>query len=713
MSRVVTTKALCLTDVCHRFDLNPTTITCVSDSDDEVPHGVAQLDLVTVTLENKRRLFQKAIHASDELMDSTRALMARLEQFDPFIAQHFDFKDSNLALSEAPLRLLSCPKQTKATNWLTATTWLKGIISSSEPNVDRSNLTTRSNSHLDRSFDSFICLSYCWHKEDWTTTTSHGLHEEWPITEAMLRAFLDQRNTYDEGVWIDALCIDQNNATEKMHAIGSMDMLYKSARAVYIILEDIILPREVCDTIKLLLLENPDLETVHECLPKVWKGTHQMLSSRWFKRAWCWHELQLAAEAFFLIPVVGGSLMLSLLAFVDLQTISTIRDDPRRNTVESMRVIERLTHMSPYRTSSRIDYPKRTPMSQFNSIINLSSSFETDKISIAANIAGLQIYYKGPQMSNNQCRWIISMLALCAGDLSILCGTGPAIQMTNGINRPSWLRWWDDLEDLVFATGGPKFPKRPSIISISQERIILDLLVLEHYSYGQASAKSFDIAKTILERYAEVFDLEPLKKELDRSDRDMIRTLACSLDCGLQWLTESMTVSHHVADGVEWWREEDKHYPLVPDLLIQAYPDQESTISSLTFQQKRSAYRHIYYNLHFSGRGPLDSQYASGLVTSTLQVGNRNPCCRLDWGTACGKALTFVQSPKFTRCCLAVPVALGDSRWSAMDRLWLLKPLVSPTGSHWTIIEKIKFTTPRPLEEEGGLVLRAAQTIRG
>jgi Heterokaryon incompatibility protein (HET) len=116
---------------------------------------------------------------------------------------------------------------------------------------------------LDRSFDSFICLSYCWHKEDWSTTTSHGLHEEWPITENMLCAFLAQRSTYDEGVWIDALCIDQNNPTEKMHAIGSMDMLYKSARTVYIILEDIILPEEVCDTMLLLLLENPDLETAH------------------------------------------------------------------------------------------------------------------------------------------------------------------------------------------------------------------------------------------------------------------------------------------------------------------------------------------------------------------------------------------------------------------------------------------------------------------
>jgi hypothetical protein len=695
------------------------------------PDDLPQLALVTLTLENKQRLFQTAINASEKSMESTRALMARLEQFDPATAHHFGFKD--LTLSKVPFRLLRSPTQTKATDWLKAAKWLKGIIASPENEMDRSNLATTSISPLDRPFESFICLSYCWHNQDWTPkigswspetgswtpATGRGLHEEWPIAKMMLRAFLDQRKSYDEGVWIDALCIDQNNPTEQMHAIGSMDVIYKSARMVVITLEDVCLPDAVSNVLIMLSTVETDQEKLRECSPVVWQGLGQILSSRWFKRAWCWHELQLAAYSLFLVPTESGAMRITVKHIVDLHGLAGRADHSSSTSfpVEYLLIIERLLHTSPYKYVGRIKY-KRSPMAQFNSIIHLNSSFETDKIGIAANVAGLQIYYKGPEMSNSQCRWILAMLALFAGDLASLCGNGPAIQMTEGIRHSSWLRWWNSLENIIFSLSGPIFPKRPGIVSINHERIILDLLVLEQYTLNSPSTEYLRIAKIFLERHAKDIALDRWVEEVPRKpwsqseNRDKIELLACSLECGLPWLTESMTLSHDIAHGMWWKVPEDDVWPLVSDLLIQAYPDQESTILRLTKEQKRSVLQQIHFILFYADSSPVGSGYGSGLVQSDNHPGV-NQCRRLDWGIASGKALTFFASDKIRDCCLAVPVALSDPPWTTMNRLWLLKPLVSTTGSHWTIVEKIRLVTPRPLEEEGGLVLRAAQSIRG
>jgi Heterokaryon incompatibility protein (HET) len=689
---------------------------------DERPDDLSQLALVTLTLENKQRLFQNAINASEKLMESTRALKARLEHFDPSTAQHFGFKD--LTLSKIPFRLLRCPKQTKATNWLKATKWLQGIIASPETEIDRSNLTRRSISPFERPFDSFICLSYCWHSQDWTPITGgwippkgRRLHEEWPITTMMLRAFLDQRRSYDEGVWIDALCIDQNNPTEKMYAVGNMDVVYKSARIVVIILEDICLADAVAAVVgTVLLAKKPD----HDCIPIVWHALTQILSSRWFKRAWCWHELELSADSTFLVPTESNVVRLDLRCieylciFInsELHSLHLVLDE-----LPLLLLLERLMQASIYKRGGFIKY-RRSPMAQFNDIIDLNCSFEADKVGVAVNAAGLQLYYRGPQMSNNQCRWILAMLALFAGDLSILCGTGPAIQLTDQVNSPSWLRWCHDLENNIFALYGPVFPKRASIVSIDHERIILDLLVLENYTLHIPCTKTLLITTTFLDRHAKTIGLsswvvEDHQKNWFRSShRPLAELLGCSLECSLPWLMESMAFSHVIADDMDFAVSKYDIWPLISDLLIQAYPDQESTISSLTDEQKRSIAQHIRF-LWFHSRlelGLLNS--ASGPLWSKNQPGF-SQCQRLDWGTAGGQALTRIKSNEARDCCLAVPVALSDPCWTNMNRLWLLKPLVSTTGSHWKIIGKIKLVTPRPLEEEGGLVLRAAQTIRG
>lgn len=90
----------------------------------------------------------------------------------------------------------------------------------------------------------FVAISYCWHGEDWEVTErllSDFDNEVWtlPISPVMLRNVLLLRNSAEDGIWIDQVCIDQKNESEKADAIQNMDTIYRNADHVVILLEDI------------------------------------------------------------------------------------------------------------------------------------------------------------------------------------------------------------------------------------------------------------------------------------------------------------------------------------------------------------------------------------------------------------------------------------------------------------------------------------------
>jgi Heterokaryon incompatibility protein (HET) len=674
---------------------------------DDEASDFSQLTLVTLTSENRQRLFQKAINASEESMENTRALMTRLKQYDPTTAQHFAFKD--LTLSKAPFRLLREPD--KLTKLLKAAEWMKGIVGLSDSEVDGSDLTKRGITPSYKPFDSFICLSYCWHSEDWKPIKG-TLDNGWPISIFMFRAFLDQRASCDEGVWIDAVCIDQNNPTEKMHAIGSMDVVYKSARLTVIVLEDIILSNAMFAVMSRVLhaMQGTGLapESLQDDAPMVFQALTLLFSSRWFQRAWCWHEVEMSPYSTFLVRTERDLGRLSLKAFSHMAYfIVRTNYKPGGTSAETHFAMLRMYHINMYKEVGDNNFD-RSHLTRFDNIIDLKSSWESDKIAIAANLTGLQLCYIGPQVTHYQCRWILAMLALFAGDLAILCGNGRALQMTAQQDSSSWLRWSNETDDYAFLASGPAFPEHASIVSIHPKRIILGLLLLKDYTILVPSTKYTLIAESFLERHRDL-------KFYSEIEGSTLNALECSLECGLPWLLESMKFSKDIAKLMDQRIAGRDVWAGVKDMLIQAYPDHEFTITSLTNEQKRSVVQHIVFLLCYNGTFSFISEfrrYGAGNLPREPEPGDA-VCYCVDWGGGLGKGLVFAKHKRLLDFCLAVPVALSGSRWCTLERLWALEPLDGPNGSQWRIRARTRLVTIRPLEEEGGLVLRAAQTVRG
>jgi hypothetical protein len=122
-----------------------------------------------------------------------------------------------------------------------------------------------------------------------------------------------QMNTMNRKIWIDAICINQEDQEEKSTQIPLMRDIYSRAAAVIVWMgtstpETDVFFAEFHDVRKrssgwiALYTENPDCRgPVKEELPcdgeAFWGGLHQLFDNEWFRRLWTYQEIILSSTA--------------------------------------------------------------------------------------------------------------------------------------------------------------------------------------------------------------------------------------------------------------------------------------------------------------------------------------------------------------------------------------------------------------------------------
>lgn len=149
---------------------------------------------------------------------------------------------------------------------------------------------------------SYLAVSYCWHNKTWNAVKAAHSVTEWGVSLPMATKILELRDTKDEGVWVDKICIDQENKDEKKIAIGSMDIIYRACRRLVIVLEDVQLTKaeeaiglkyaELYESMCLKVRQNQSRAprgTALSTRAGMWTRRTSLLS--WHSRAWCAHEV--------------------------------------------------------------------------------------------------------------------------------------------------------------------------------------------------------------------------------------------------------------------------------------------------------------------------------------------------------------------------------------------------------------------------------------
>ncbi|KAF4632098.1 hypothetical protein G7Y89_g6037 [Cudoniella acicularis] len=378
---------------------------------DPLPRRTAASDIHMLDLETKSKLLSRSVPFSEPYRQNAKQILGYLQDLSQNSLNDV-FKLKSGDITHGPFRLL---------------------------NPGRSSTEKE---------ESYITASYCWSSpksEDLLDDLSVSEQIEMPIQSHRLpvspllsQALLGEKSFPLEGVWIDQLCIDQDSPTEKDIAVNAMNLIYKSARNVIVLFDDIKVTVAEQD---FLASYNVDFERFEDNPGNLYQphGYNQppfmkanpifhnfflkIIGARWFKRLFLTHMVALAVPSQLsnqhirsLLEVFGDTILEKLSA--DIAIRSCLR-----------------TFIDTFLQSAGGN-PTLDPVAREHdaNLDKLSIAINTIKIrlSVTRAISGGQQGNTAknlPPTTPDECCHRFIMLAIAAADPSVLCCTGAELQL--------------------------------------------------------------------------------------------------------------------------------------------------------------------------------------------------------------------------------------------------------------------------------------------
>ncbi|KAK7699344.1 hypothetical protein SLS64_011802 [Diaporthe eres] len=450
---------------------------CPSGTDEILKVEQVSKDLfkLTLTRRNKSNLFSQGIEKLDSGREEADLILRNLQSWAPDVAQRFRPRTSDVIL-DTPFRL----------------------ICSSPSGIP-----------LDGAFAirQYLAVSYSWHstESNWPGTP-HSAPEPgglWPIGKRFADAVLGLRGHPREGIWMDQICMNQEDDDEKQRAIACMDIVYRSCRRLVVLLEDV----ELTDD-EVALCRRYDVPDMRwhiaarpgdDDTPVLISLFDKVARARWWKRAWCFHEFVVGEpwstkrhqEAHNTVFVLGhGEDRTVTVQWLTLQSIlAEVIVKVDHHSPDSKYVSPILSGLDD-RTSPLLDSPDRKAgatkssfLARFNGAAQTECSKAGDMLSVCINLLGLGVAYtRVEEPTVDEVYYLAVMLALAAGEKTPLSFASMESLTLSG--SQSWLMRPITAADTTlrkFTLGDIK-----GIHSISTDRLELDL-VFFRYSFEKAT----------------------------------------------------------------------------------------------------------------------------------------------------------------------------------------------------------------------------------
>ena len=434
----------------------------------------------------------------------------------------------------------------------------------------------------------FMILSYACHSSWWTPhnclRSPSPLEEDTdcPLTPVMWNAFLKQRLSPTEPYWIDSLCITQTLGHEKTFAIGAMDYVYRAARKVIVVLEDIAISElemgailRYAETNKPMhLLEDADLKAIGQAYGRI-------LKARWFQRAWCLHEFNTSKKHVFLVPVCQSH---EIPSTDDSGTTTVLRiDAPFLDTISRVYVLQDIESQrlgsaslinTPHMNNEQIQNIRRfmkrlsalnlaevfgtedvhtdgSYIHMFTEIFSLGAFLMADKMSVLLNVMDSGLFYQAErELTKEQSFLLTTIIALAAGDVTALTTNGLPLSQIEGEQETKyrWIRM-PGSGDQSRPLGAPTIPRSAMDMVLTERGLEIDLEFIPNDGVFFAPEQKYQaLARLLIDHRAMTqtpisdaalwLDFETDEKIYAQVRLYYIQTLACVLQCGKEWMLD-------------------------------------------------------------------------------------------------------------------------------------------------------------------------------
>ncbi|RMZ68229.1 heterokaryon incompatibility het-6 [Pyrenophora seminiperda CCB06] len=342
----------------------------------------------------------------------------------------------------------------------------------------------------------YLAISYCWHADEYPYP-QYEPHDHWPFSKPIVDAILSAKGHHREGIWIDQICIEQNDSADKQRSVAAMDVIYRSCRRLLIVLEDVELTER-----EARLSEVHNMQKI--ALDKSWLPSPEVRAdflsfyekvnrARWWTRAWCLHEFNtnepwsdqrqcdLRRNAMFIMH--GPDRSTVKMTWVDLQLIMSsaldlmpIDEKFGSKYFEGWAIFTGYINQDASQVGDDNTVWRPSIMSGHNGVGQKGCQNLADRISIMLNMGERALAYIGGALDTREyVLYLSALLSLAAGEtypLSMMDGKPLSI---NGQN--SWLSQSIAKGETVipkFRLGGVQ-----AIHRISEQEIELDLIFFD------------------------------------------------------------------------------------------------------------------------------------------------------------------------------------------------------------------------------------------
>ncbi|KAL0942103.1 O-methyltransferase family 2 [Colletotrichum truncatum] len=444
---------------------------------------------LSLTKCNRLRLFSEAIERLESSREVASLVMRNLQKWAPDVAKKFSRRTSDVILN-TPFRL----------------------ICSSSIGVP-----------LDNQFviRQYLAVSYSWHSPEWPGTP-HSAPEPggiWPIGKRFSQAILQLRGSPREGIWMDQICINQRDESEKQRSIAFMDIVYKTCRKLVVLLEDV----ELTDDEALVCEKYAKMKTPHafDQQPQNAREAELLVSlydkiagARWWQRAWCFHEFVVgepwsikrhhAVHNTVFVLGLGEKVTLTIEWMALHAILIKVTVQLQHHTLQSKHLDPILSGFE-NRTSPLLDSygggegsTKASFMARFNAVAETNCSMPGDRLCVCINLIGLGLaYFRTDEPSPDEVYFLSVLLALAAGETIPLSFSNMQPLMLDG--RQSWLARSIGSADTTigkFTLGSIK-----GLHSVSFDRMEIDMVFLGHSIEGCTEAellKTYEIFPNVI-----------------------------------------------------------------------------------------------------------------------------------------------------------------------------------------------------------------------